>query len=276
MMTSQIPTLHYTSFVIKFELGHVARAIRTPQAGDVERIVSALGLKTSSVIFIIGGAAFMEDTSSSQIRDVIAHGLARFAQERRVTIIDGGTATGVMEVIGQARRQFNYSFPLIGVAPFNKISFPGHSGGERATPLEKNHSHFVLTEGDHFGDESDMITRLVRAISQNQRNHALGLIVNGGIIARHEAYVHTIESKPFKLLVFDGSGRLADDVAEAKKTGLVPRAKGMDLRELIEMTTITKSNDVNVFRISEGPNALYSRLQHELRGVTKQLFWSRD
>lgn len=266
-MTSQVPTVHYTPFTIKFESGHQARALRTPKDGDVERIITGLGLRRSPVLFIIGGAANMEDEASSQIRAVIDKGLARFAHEHRITIVDGGTATGVMQVIGNARRQSGYTFPLIGVAPFNKVAFPGHPARERTTLLDNHHSHFVLTDGDHFGDESDMIARLVTAISQKPRFKALGLIVNGGEVARQEASQRASGQWRFPLLVFGGSGRLADEVAEAKRTGQVPVVDERTTQELKEITILAKAETVHLFRISDGPEKLRARFSSYFLGV---------
>ena len=247
----------YEPFTITFTTGDQARAVYVPRHGDPDSIMQTLGLKHGPVIFIIGGAGLMDDESLSVTRGVIENGLARFAQERQVTIIDGGTAAGVMALIGMARKRAGYTFPLVGVAPLSQIEYPGHTHDEKKVALDSFHSHFVLTEGDHFSAESDMIAMLATAISRDRRLPALGMVINGGQIARSEVYMRSASGHMiFPLMVLEGSGRLADDLARAKSQGVFPEDAEEDFTEILR-------SDVQFIAIAEGSDALRARLARQ-------------
>ena len=67
------------------------------------------------VIVIIGGAGGINQDQWVAIKEAIEI-IADVAQNFKAAVIDGGTDSGVMAAIGQARAEKGYSFPLIGVA----------------------------------------------------------------------------------------------------------------------------------------------------------------
>jgi hypothetical protein len=244
----------YQPYNITFDGGAQARAVYTPRYGDPESVVQALGLKAAPTIFIIGGAGFMDDDSVEDIRRMVENGLARFAQDRRVNVIDGGTAAGVMELMGEARTRGSYTFPLIGVAPLSQVEYPGHKPPTSKATLDKAHSHFVLSEGDDFGDESDMIAMLTTALTHDRRLPALGLVINGGQIAQREVYLRSSSGQMvFPLLVLEGSGRFADELAQAASTRILPPDDADQFRQIL-------AADVQFIRVREGADALRKRL----------------
>jgi hypothetical protein len=247
---------YYEPFTISFHDGESAKAVVVPRQGDPDSVLSALGLKPGPVIFIMGGAGFMEEESLRAIRSIVETGLAHFAEEHRVTVIDGGTATGVMAVMGTARRVSGYSFPLIGVAPHGQVEYPNHRlGGDDPVQLDVSHSHFVLVDGDEFGDESDMIAMLATAISRDRWLPALGLVINGGQIVRKEVYARSASNNMrFPLLVLAGSGRFADELARAKQSNEI--AEGSDPNEIEAIL----AGDVAFLSITEGAEGLHARL----------------
>jgi SLOG in TRPM, prokaryote len=246
---------HYMPFTIQFPSGNEALAVRAPELGDPESIRGALKLDYSPLLFIIGGAGLMEDTEMSATRAAIENALARVAQEQSLTVIDGGTAAGVMELMGAARKKDNYTFPLIGIAPNACVGYPGHEI-ESETHLDSGHSHFVLTDGDEFGDESDMIAMLATLLSRDQRLRALGLVINGGNISLHEVYARTSGSTMrFPLLVLEGSGRLADDLANAKRGESIKEEDREQFQEILR-------GNIDFLSIKQGPETLYQWLTH--------------
>src|SRR6185295_9926627 len=83
-------------------------------------------------------------------------------------IIDGGTHAGIMALMGDGVAGRGYRTELIGVAPANKVTYP-ESKSTAETPLEPNHSHFVLVEGNEWGSETAMLFSLANAlISKNE------------------------------------------------------------------------------------------------------------
>jgi SLOG in TRPM, prokaryote len=246
---------HYEPYTITFASGDTARAVRVPQHGDPESILHALALKTSPVLFIIGGAGLMDDDSMSITRSVVENGIARFAEEHQLVVMDGGTAAGVMALIGMARKRGAYNFPLVGVAPASRVEYPGQVGDEEDSRLDSFHSHFVLTDGDEFGDESDMIAMLVTALSLDRRLPALGIVINGGQIAQHEVYMRSASGEmTFPLLVIEGSGRLADELGEAKKTGVMSAEDAEPFADIL-------AGDVQFIHINDGSDALRAKLE---------------
>jgi hypothetical protein len=207
-------------FSIQFPNDHTAQAVRAPRDANAASALSALGLdKAKPALVIMGGAGKMEAQSMHTTRSNIEDGLSRFAQERGVAIIDGGTTAGVMGLLGFARQRRGYDFPLIGVAPETRVEYPGHHPPTRQAELDPNHSHFVLVEGEDFGAESNLLASLGWTIADEGRQPVLGVVINGGEIVKQEARARATGTPRFPLLVLDGSGRFADELAAAYRAG---------------------------------------------------------
>jgi hypothetical protein len=156
-----------------------------------------------------------------------------------------------MQLMGEARRNHNYQFPLIGVAPSNQVKYPGHDN-PTGYDLDPGHSHFVLTHDGDFGDETDMIIDLSEALTEEGKKPLLGMIVNGGDIVRQEVYrLATDSDSNLALLVLEGSGRFADELAAAKRSG---QSDNDVLKAIIE------KGKVELISVNDGPEALRSRL----------------
>jgi hypothetical protein len=247
---------YYQPFSITFERGKTALAVRTPPNGDVQKIIAALRVTTSRpAVFISGGAGLMQGEEMLRTRPIIEDGLVRLAEEHNVAVIDGGTDSGVMKLIGDARRARGYHFPLIGIAPIGVVNYPGYdSRHPDAAQFNSGHSHFVLVEGSEFGAESLMIAELTKAIAGNHK--ALGIIINGGEITRKETYDRAVAPDlDFPLIVLEGSGRFADEVAQAKL--------GSDTQD-IRIPEILKRSDVRVASIRDGAEKFYAQLTQYL------------
>lgn len=204
-------------FHIPFTGGSVP-AVIAPRGGDPRPVLETLGLTTGRPgIAIMGGAASMDESSINAARVTIEDGLARFAQAHDAAIVDGGTTAGVMAMMGAARRRYGYTFPLIGVAPQALVDYPGHDIPDEQSTLDAHHSHFILTDGDEWGAESDMLAGVTRALAG--KRPALGIIINGGAIVKREAYMRATGRLRFPLLVLEGSGRFADELAAAVRAG---------------------------------------------------------
>jgi hypothetical protein len=73
--------------------------------------------------------------------------------------MDGGTASGVMAVLGQAVAASDASAPYLGVAPAGKVTFEGdeHHRSAGTTKLEPNHTNFILANSDEWGGETSLL-----------------------------------------------------------------------------------------------------------------------
>lgn len=243
----------YTPFTIKFEGARYSHAVIVPQEGDVDRVIHLFDLhKPRPAIFLTGGASNMSAADFENTRAVMEFGIAEFAEKHNITIIDGGTEAGIMQMLGDVRKRRNFTFPLIGVAPLSLVSFPGPQSVGTEAELEDGHSHFVLVQGDKWGDESHTIIGLTQAIAAKAKPK-LGILINGGKIAEREAYLATDsanQSDTIRILVLDGSGRAASDISTAFKTG---HTDSWMIREIIE-------RDLLIAELSKGPKDMHDKL----------------
>lgn len=243
-------------FTITFPNGQSAVAVYTPLQQPAVTVVAALGLTPPRPVFVImGGAGLMERTGLENLRAVIEDGLARFAQERQAVVVDGGTTSGVMKMLGEARAKHGYTFPLIGVAPKEMVAYPGFENAEKQADLDENHSHFVLTGGDAFGDESNMLAAVGWALSGEGQRRVLGVIINGGEIVKQEAHARAVGPLLMPLLTLEGSGRYADELALAYKA---------QPEDEITAETLLKG-DLHVFELSAGAENLRNWLENFFR-----------
>lgn len=239
-------------FTIKFDKGQFSPAIRVPVDEEPQRIIEVFNLITPRpTIFITGGAGSMSEEDIQKTRELIDECIAAFAEEKRITIIDGGTEAGVMDMIGDARRKRDYKFPLIGVSPLQKVEFPGFKGSSPEAELQSGHSHFVLVESDEWGGETNMIIALTKAIAA-QKAPMVGILINGGKIAEREAYLASaIGKNRMPLIIIDGSGRTADNISTAFKT---QRTDSKLIRAII------KGADLRLTALYDGKEALRKEL----------------
>ncbi len=207
-----------TQFTITFGPAHTAQAVCVAATADLLWVAERFHFTTDQpAIFISGGASYMtpEDQHQTQL---ILEAIAEFAEEQEAVVITGGTDTGVMHQIGQVRQEHLFRFPLIGVAPLGKVEYPGYLNPDKEANLDPGHSHFVLVIGDEWGDESELIVRLTHTLA-GETQPAVGILINGGKIARNEVYLATTKNLRLPMIVLEDSGRFADELATAIRTG---------------------------------------------------------
>lgn len=205
---------------ITFPNGQTPLAVRAHFPLNPQNVINALDLHAPTPAFLIsGGAGAMDTQSMMSSRTTIEDGLARFLHDHQVTLIDGGTATGVMQLVGLARQRRGYTFPLIGVAPDAVVWMPGRERTDaHMADLDAFHTHFVLTDGDDFGAESETLINLAYALCGQGTRPRLCIVVNGGQIVKREVHRMTTQAPRFPVLVLEGTGRFADELAEAFRT----------------------------------------------------------
>ena len=198
---------------IVFPNGNSAYAVSLSSEIHIQDLPSLLWIPAfSNLIMLAGGAEDMEDTPHSNIAHLFIEGIAVLAVTYNMLIIDGGTQSGVMELMGLGAAAQQHKFPLLGVAPAGLVSFPGQSediGQEERGPLDPNHSHFVLVQTKQWGGETATMYALAQMYSQNRPSVAI--LVNGGAVAIQEVLYNVRQQRP--ILVLQGSGRAADDIA---------------------------------------------------------------
>jgi hypothetical protein len=243
--------LDNTHFEIHFEGGHIARAVHVQKTTPLEVVAEQLGVpQPSPVIFVTGGASNMSP-EDIKMTEALIDTLVQYVDEVSGLMIDGGTTSGVMQMIGHARARRQLKFNLIGVCPLGKVSFPGHINPESEAQLEPHHTHFVLIDGDSWGDESEFILGLTRILSGSGKMPGAGILINGGNVARQEVYLAATKEYKLPMLIVEGSGRAADEIATAFKTG---RANQRILQAILA------GGDIQLVSTMEGPEALRSKL----------------
>jgi hypothetical protein len=242
-----------SSFLIRFSDQQYAPAMRLAVDADPQEVINTFHLLTPRpTLFISGGASGMSEADVIATRNLIEHGVAKFASEHHLTVVDGGTDAGVMGMIGTARRKHGYTFPLIGVAPLHTVRYPGwYTDQPDNALLEDGHSHFVLVDADEWGAESGMIVNLTRAIA-NRQHPMLGILINGGKIAERDVYLATAKGdNRIPMVVIDGSGRTADTISNAYKT---QQTDSHVIRAIIN------GGHIHIVALADGVDALVAEL----------------
>jgi hypothetical protein len=135
------------------------------------------------------------------------------AERRDAVVIDGGTDSGVMQLIGRARSALGGRFPLIGVAAEGTVLVPGAgTPSPDAVKLEPNHTLFLLVPGTQWGDEARWMMDVAGVVAGRQSS--VTVLMNGGQIAYTDVAASLGSGRP--VVVLAGSGRTADAIAKAR------------------------------------------------------------
>jgi hypothetical protein len=203
---------------------------------------------------VFGGAKGLDDSRKARLAELFTDAIAPAAAELGALIIDGGTQSGVMAMMGEAVARDGRKCQLLGVAPTGKVTYPGGPGDADIAdpvPLEPNHSHFVLVEGKDWGDETGPMLELARAFNAP----TVAILINGGTIAADEALQSVRNGWP--LVIIEGSGRFADDLSAAVRDG--QHAKSAELSE------IARSGRATLFPVDDPAEKLRDELRRMLR-----------
>lgn len=242
---------------IHFANGNTAQAVFSPIGTQATDLIQSLGISQPGAIIMIAGGAFkMERQMMFTLAASFTYGIPHLAAALDALIIDGGTKAGVMELIGlgvtqQPRRPF-----LLGVTPLGMVTYPGKSksSNQEVVTLDPNHSHFVLVEADKWGEETEMMYELAHIFSQGCPSVAL--LINGGGIAKREVLYCVRQRRP--IVVLEGSGRVADEVANAL------RSKSSSLSDSA-IAEIVADGDLHLFPVTGSVVALEQLMERLLR-----------
>ncbi len=202
---------------IRFE-NRQALKIEISSPDKIGQALKMLGFEGQlPAIVLVGGAGGIRDEDWEPIRKAMDTILLA-AHEIGAAIIDGGTDSGVMSISGQIRAEKGYRFPLIGIAAEGTVKWPGRKLGfqERLTlnkyaaPLDANHTHFILTPGSEWGDESPWIADIATQFAGE--GHSVAVLINGGNISRDMDVPNNMKAGR-TVLVIEGTGRAADEFA---------------------------------------------------------------
>jgi hypothetical protein len=239
---------------ITFDNGNHAVIVTAGRDTDAQTILKSLGIaQPHALIMVFGGAKGLEDSRKARLAELFTSAVAPAAAELGALVIDGGTQSGVMAMMGEALAQDGRESQLLGIAPAGKVTYPGGRSDAKmadGAPLEPNHSHFVLVESDEWGGETGTMFKVAKALNVPVAT----MLINGGEIAGSEALRSVRNGWP--LLVVEGSGRFADELSAAVHNATLDTSAAIK--------EITRSGRVKLFSIDKPALGLKSQLQQIL------------
>ncbi|WP_449420892.1 hypothetical protein [Phormidium nigroviride] len=268
------PTGKKQPFTLDFGNGQKAdvielmtEAIPVNRSTDLSIALSQIGLKgPRPILVLVGGASGITPEDMTRLNLLFVKVLAPLAQSLGAAVVDGGTDTGIMQLMGQSRAATGTTFPLIGVAPSGKVAIPyPHLSPAKGTALEQHHTHFVLVPGASWGEECPWMADLATLLADGERS--VTVLINGGKVTWRDAEESVRAGRP--VLVIAGTGRTADELAkairaEAREEGLQSRlspeissqelgeqAKNLVASGLLRVVDLTEDNDVLVAVLKE-------------------------
>lgn len=195
-------------FTVELDGGRCAQAVRVCAIDDLAPAARKLQVGGRAALVVVGGASGMSPDETRRLRPLFSDVLAPLAQRLDAMVIDGGTDVGVMRLMGTARGEGGWRFPLIGVLVDDLVNCSSTSRAP-TVDLEPHHTHFVLVPGSEWGEEAPWLARFATAAADSHGSATV--LVNGGELAVADVR-HSIEAGRH-VTVLDGSGRAADALA---------------------------------------------------------------
>jgi len=127
-----------TTFVKKFSNGRQALTVRTNGQADPAELVAALNLpQCTRLLLISGGAGNMSGQIFTRLKRLFAV-VGEVVAKVNGTVIDGGTQSGVMQLMGEALSGAGSPITHIGVLP--AYAEAGPKGLHAEDGMEPHHS----------------------------------------------------------------------------------------------------------------------------------------
>lgn len=197
-------------YTVSLPHGRKAIAARVQNLEDLSIALEKLDLhQARPTIALVGGANNLSGHTLPKLPTFLHTVVVQTAMDLDAVIVDGGTDAGIMQLIGQARYALKAKFPLIGVAPYEKVQ--QSSEQTTSTALAPHHSHFIFVPGTQWGDESVYLARVATLLSSHYPS--ITLVINGGEITWRDV-TESISARR-RTLVVSGSGRTADRLTMA-------------------------------------------------------------
>lgn len=186
------------------------------------------------VLVSVGGAAGMDEHHVRALHDLLREHLVPVLSRHGVLVVDGGTHSGVMRVMGEAVD--GTDVVLLGVAATGTVVVPGRNpANPDAAPLDPHHRAVLLVPGTHWGDESPWIAAVSDLAAGSSPSATL--LVNGGTITFEDARHSVGVGRP--VIVVAGTGRAADEIVAATRgTSADERAVAIVASGLVHVVNI--------------------------------------
>ncbi len=183
------------------------RLARVARPADIPAALDDVGVpRPRPVLVLVGGAGGMDEATQQVLARVLRDAVLPVVERHGAAVVDGGTDSGVMRMLGRARAERNGVFPLVGVAASGTVRVPGGPTIDDAAEPERHHSHLVLVPGEAWGDESPWLTDIADVIAGGCAS--VTVVVNGGEITYADAKGSLDRGRP--VVVLAGTGRTAN------------------------------------------------------------------
>lgn len=197
---------------IRFPAGREAQLLWTGKGASARLIIDALGIPPPrAVVGLNGGTARLDEELAARLETLLVDGLARVTAEEGLTVVTGGTDAGIFSLFGKGVEKWADRAPAVGIVPERLVRWPG--GGTGDTPLEPHHSHFILVDGDAWGEETGTMYALLEEWSG--ACPTLSIFAGGGEVTLREMRFNVRQGR--KMILLAGSGRTTDAVLAARR-----------------------------------------------------------
>ena len=228
----------------------VVRVSPDPDDGSLLTKLTDARLPTPTpVVVLVGGAAGLEPHESAVTAQLFAEALVPVLDKTGACLIDGGTASGIMALAGQARQDAAAIGPHVGVVAAETVNWPGLPARSDAADLDSQHTHIVVVPGSTWGDEAPWLAKIATALAGSAPS--VTVLANGGPIAYDDIHYSLAAGRP--VLVLADTGRTAADIAAAR-AGSQRDARAME---------VAASNLVDI--VGSDPAELIAKLTELLR-----------
>ncbi|MGY1842677.1 DUF4231 domain-containing protein [Modestobacter sp. SYSU DS0875] len=195
-------------------LDGVDQVVHVVDSTHVEHALEALSLsEPRAVLVLIGGAGDLSEAHAAAVRVLLDRGVLPAARSAGALVISGGTSSGVMQLIGEVSLGWP-GVELLGVAPRRQVRhvMEAVEDDDGRVVLDPNHHKFVLTAGETWGSETNVLLALAKELTA-EREQGVVLLANGGDVSRSEAAAFMAAGWP--VLALAGTGRAADQLTSA-------------------------------------------------------------
>jgi hypothetical protein len=178
----------------------VALAVRADPDVDLGRALRAMGL-TTGVPTIVPIGAGSKPAQIARLGPLLEKVVVAVAEAAEATVVGAGTAGGLGEALGQARRRKKAGFPMVGVA----------SDAADVEELEPEHTHFVLVPADHGAGLARWVSAVATASAGG--NRSVAVVAAGGEPAWEAVAAHARAGR--LVMAVARTGGVADQLAAA-------------------------------------------------------------
>jgi SLOG in TRPM, prokaryote/SMODS and SLOG-associating 2TM effector domain 1/Protein of unknown function (DUF4231) len=234
---------------IQFPNGNTAQVAWGGPRRTAPSLLGEIGLSDQRPVLVVaGGAGSLDASIELMLARQLERGAIPAAADAGAVVIDGGTSSGVMSILGRASAASDSTVVLVGVAPAGKVTFGGDDrpGAETRIQLEPNHTHFLLANSSEWGGETTLMFAAVATISRDRP--AAVLVVGGGPGTLDEVAAAGALGLPVVALA--GSGGAADLLAGGNDGPAVPDV------DAARVASLTASTDVVTVELSGNPGQL--------------------